>query len=61
MNYKALIKAIGCVAIIVLYLATIAWTALKGNKIVFVVVIAPLFIVTLIFWAKEFYEYFNEK
>lgn len=61
MNYKALIKAIGIVAIIVLYIATIAWTALKGYKIVFVVAIAPLFIVTLILWAKEFYEYFNEK
>lgn len=61
MNYKALIKAIGVVAIIALYIATIAWTVLKGYKIVFVVVIAPLFIVTLILWAKEFYEYFNNK
>ncbi len=61
MNYKALIKAIGVVAIIVLYIATIAWTVLKGYKIVFVVVIAPLFIVTLILLAKEFYEHFNNK
>ena len=61
MNYKALIKAIGVVAIIVLYIATIAWTVLKGYKIVFVVVIAPLFIVTLILLAKEFYDHFNNK
>lgn len=61
MNYKALIKAIGVVAIILLYIATIAWIALKGYKIVFFVVIAPLFIATIILWVREFYEHFNEK